>query len=486
MPWLGRIPSCCRPVSTPSPSREPGRRRRQRRPRHRRDLTITGDGRDVTIIDAAGLDRVFHVLGDGDPYPSGTVPQYVVQLRNLTIRGGQTASNDRNGAGVFNNGARLTLASVAVSHNLANASSSVRGGGIGNHGVLTVTDSLISDNGFQGGGFAMGGGVYNFARMVISNSQIVRNSANNFGGGVSTGNVHLSAILSTTVSGNSAGETGGGLHIGTSGAVQLTGSQFLDNSACRGGGIWAMGATIADFTVRENRVASGCTSPTSSGVFLLGATTIRRATIADNIGGPGLFHQRNTATDILLLTESTVSGNPVGLYLQTDSELVNVTISGNGTGIEDDILASQTTLLTQVTLTGNSLAIARRNDAITLRASLLVDNGTNCNLAMISGNYNLEDANSCGLNGANDQVNTTVALLPLADNGGGTLTHALPPGSAPVDVVPANACPAQDQRGFLRPIGSGGNGLTPCDVGAYELGAFLPTSFLNLPAITVR
>ena len=61
-------------------------------------------------------------------------------------------------------------------------------------------------------------------------------------------------------------------------------------------------------------------------------------------------------------------------------------------------------------------------------------------------------------------------LLPLADNGGPTWTHALAPGSLAVD---AGSCTSMggvaitvDQRGIGRPQG------VTCDVGAYEAPVF--------------
>jgi Ca2+-binding RTX toxin-like protein len=54
-------------------------------------------------------------------------------------------------------------------------------------------------------------------------------------------------------------------------------------------------------------------------------------------------------------------------------------------------------------------------------------------------------------------------LLPLADNGGGTQTHALAIGSPALDASPDDAtCPAVDQRGNPRPRGSA------CDIGSFE------------------
>ena len=54
-------------------------------------------------------------------------------------------------------------------------------------------------------------------------------------------------------------------------------------------------------------------------------------------------------------------------------------------------------------------------------------------------------------------------LLPLADNGGGTQTHALAIGSPALDASPDDAtCPATDQRGNPRPRGPA------CDIGSFE------------------
>ncbi|HKH20293.1 MAG TPA: choice-of-anchor Q domain-containing protein, partial [Gammaproteobacteria bacterium] len=63
-------------------------------------------------------------------------------------------------------------------------------------------------------------------------------------------------------------------------------------------------------------------------------------------------------------------------------------------------------------------------------------------------------------------LNTT-----LANNGGPTLTHALPATSPAVDAVTnVNTCPppAQDQRGVTRPQDGNGDGGVACDIGSYE------------------
>jgi hypothetical protein len=65
-----------------------------------------------------------------------------------------------------------------------------------------------------------------------------------------------------------------------------------------------------------------------------------------------------------------------------------------------------------------------------------------------------------------DILNTT-----LANNGGPTLTHALPSTSPAVDAVTnVNTCPppTTDQRGITRPQDGNGDGGVACDIGSYE------------------
>jgi hypothetical protein len=85
---------------------------------------------------------------------------------------------------------------------------------------------------------------------------------------------------------------------------------------------------------------------------------------------------------------------------------------------------------------------------------------------LLSGGYNIQSpGDTCGFDQEGDQVNVTegqLALGPLADNGGTTLTHALEAGSVAIDVIPADMCEVdEDQRGFPRG--------TMCDVGAFEV-----------------
>lgn len=74
----------------------------------------------------------------------------------------------------------------------------------------------------------------------------------------------------------------------------------------------------------------------------------------------------------------------------------------------------------------------------------------------------MDSDDSCLRPRSSDPADHVIELGPLADNGGPTETHALPPDSPAVDAATGD-CPASDQRGASRPYGSA------CDVGAFEL-----------------
>jgi hypothetical protein len=76
-------------------------------------------------------------------------------------------------------------------------------------------------------------------------------------------------------------------------------------------------------------------------------------------------------------------------------------------------------------------------------------------------------------------------LLPLADNGGGTMTHALKKGSRAIDNGNNTVCPATDQRGMSRPVDGNNDDTATCDMGAVEMTPeeFSSPWILFLPAI---
>jgi CSLREA domain-containing protein len=201
------------------------------------DLTITGAGAAVTIIDGNQLDRVFHVYSS-----------ISVTIRNLTIKKGRVEGEWPGGGGILvNDWGTLTINNCIISDNI----SEVFGGAIHNMGgTLTIVGSTISANksGRNGGGIhnsgssailtiekssivdnnsLSGGGIWNAGSSNIINSTIAFNTASS-GGGIDNGGTLI--VMSSTISRNSTfGGNGGGMI--TYGTVELQNTILAENIA---------------------------------------------------------------------------------------------------------------------------------------------------------------------------------------------------------------------------------------------------------------
>ena len=193
------------------------------------------------------------------------------------------------------------------------------------------------------------------------------------------------------------------------------------------------------------------------------------------------------------------AGGDAGGWAGGPLALTNVTLGGNSAsnGAGGGLLATYgTATLVNVTFSGNTAtgngggiffyAIGAA-DSLTLTNTLLADSGTggNCYVspdslkALASAGFNLSDDHSCEsyFTQGGDQNNQPAGLLPLANNGGFTLTHLPRHTSLAVDQGPALGCPATDQRGQPRPAGAA------CDIGAVEVQATDRAWVLDLPAL---
>ena len=161
-------------------------------------VTIRHVGSGSTVVDAKGLDRVFHTTAAGG-----------VTISDLVIQGGSTAAT------------------------------ATSGGGILNSGVLTVTGSTITGNssGLHGGGIETFGAA---ATLNLTDSTVAGNQSAGDGGGIddSQGRVTL---LNDTISGNLADSDrngtgdGGGIGVFSAGAVLTTQSTIDAGNSDSGG-----------------------------------------------------------------------------------------------------------------------------------------------------------------------------------------------------------------------------------------------------------
>ena len=197
--------------------------------------------------------------------------------------------------------------------------------------------------------------------------------------------------------------------------------------------------------------------------------------------GGGLFSQGGSVT----MSESLIANN-VGhigaAVFGSPISLTNVTVSGNTARDPKDTVGGEASViagtafypdavtglvLTNVSVVDNQ-ALANKRMYVFLGGEFknsLFGQFQDC-WGNISGGHNLSVSDSCRVNEEAGDLAVApeqVAVGPLADNGGPTLTHALLPGSFAINGGDNSGCPATDQRGVARPQGG------TCDIGAYEL-----------------
>jgi hypothetical protein len=465
------------------------------------------DGGGLVTLDGQGKTRILF-KGWHDP---AKIPSITVTLQNIRLINGKAPSGADTGEisggalQVGHPGTRLHVIDSTFENN-------------------TTTDINATDN--QGGAIF----VHNAFETVVVGSVFRDNTAGNGGaiGAIASG---MLLVNSRFENNHAADPTAGGIVRGYGGALHLDGvtnsynpdsnktfhvcgSWFEDNTAVRGGGATSSVVsdgfgTLASFdrsTFIHNQV-SGIPGQNNSGQ---GGAVYHVED--DQVGGVN--------EDNFLIRDSTFSQNEV----RYQGGAVWVSILGRGR-VENSTFDHNTTTapLNQVGQ-GGAMAITLGNFDITnsvfaenhaaYQAGALHGGGTANQIALsntIFYNNTLNDqtlpsetkwqgfhTNRPMLDGGqnvqyprlkpvfNNDVNNNITanpiysdplLLPLADNGGPTFTRALQAGSPAVDAGNPAACPALDQRGYLR--------QGACDIGPYELGglSFVPAFWLFTPIL---
>jgi hypothetical protein len=305
-----------------------------------------------------------------------------------------------------------------------NAYHVVTGSGVSTTAVLdgfTVTGGNANSSSLNDSG----GGMYNDSGSPTLNNITFSGNAASAGGGMCNSNYSSPALNNVTFSGNAA-SGGGGMYNSNYSSPTLTNVTFSGNSATGGGGM-----------------DSGNGSPTLNNVTFTGNTAY--------LGG-GIYTFRGSPS----LNNVTFSGNTAdiggGMYSDGYPTLTNVTFSGNTADIGGGMFSQLGHhYIRNTILWGNSGGQITNVGAIEIiRDSVL-------------------QGNCPGFNTCMNIITTDPLLGPLGDNGGGTLTFALLPGSSAIDAGNDTVCPGTDQRGVARPQGA------HCDIGAFESRGFTLT-----------
>lgn len=234
------------------------------------DLTIKGAGRDLTVIDAGGIDRVIHIPDREQDFT----------IRDLTLTGGDTTlSTDGDGGGLrytrWSFPPSLRLIHVAVTSNHSKSG----GGGLALYGDALIYDCVISLN--TTGTPASGGGLsFLFDTLHLIRSTVADNQAHthgaidNYGGTV--------VIDSSTVSGNVASFNGGINNF--TGQLSVVNSTITGNVATSGDSGAVLNWSGSSLSIAHSTIAYNTGVP--GGIYNLGSIdALANTIVANNTGG---------------------------------------------------------------------------------------------------------------------------------------------------------------------------------------------------------
>ena len=256
-------------------------------------ITIVGARPETTTIDAAGLDRVFQVLGGA-----------TLNISGVTITGGSTPNLDPFtgdlGGGIFVSDCTLIANDIVVDNNQA-----ANGGGI-----------FLGSADFNTFTFFPG-------TATITNSTISNNSSTFDAGGISSLFGSSLTLTDSTISGNTADRDAGGIGVAFNGSITVTGSTITGNNALGiiatgtygvGGGLHVNDgfATLSNSTIENNTaltagggIAIGGSDPSGQGNPAPVLTTITDVTFTGNTAGGG------NGIALLSTTGTTPPGNAI-------------------------------------------------------------------------------------------------------------------------------------------------------------------------------
>ena len=296
------------------------------------------------------------------------------------------------------------------------------------------------------------------------------------------------------------------VQVGGGGTAAIAGLTITNGNANPGGGISNESSTL---TVR-NCTISGNSAPgafgTGGGIyndvaFSNGTLEVLNCTIRGNSAGDnggGIYNYGGSMIATLKVVNSTLSGNSAhfyggGIYTisayggSAPADVLNSTFSGNTagrfgggiynnafTGGSSPLVVLHSTFSDNSAFGGPSGGIANVSGTLQLGSTILnASSISNDSGTITSLGYNLSSENGGGfLTATGDQINTTLMLGPLQDNGGPTFTHALLTGSPAIDTGDPNFDPnafnppmLYDQRGSGHDRVAHGR----VDIGAFEI-----------------
>lgn len=383
--------------------------------------TITGNS--ATLVgglenySAAGGGALVYYNGSGSP--GALIANSTVSGNTVTTPGyyyaPYTYISQARGAGIAAYGTGVFAYGATIASNTGTASATMYGGGVFTTSIFASVASTITNNAISSTYYkTFGGGVMSYGPSVLASSVVSGNSASMergyyavAGGGIFSG--YGVQAKYTTFSGNSAS----------------CGNYF---APAAGGAILSAGPAGIGL---QNSTISGNSAVNTSGYYygIYGPSAVGGGVALINPPPAYTASLKSYNTTVAFNTSGTIDG---GIYLYSPASV----------NLQSTIVASNTA---QYDATTNDIGSF---DAIT-----------------ISGDHDLIMAAQSTVTVPPLTLNSDPMLLPLAYNGGDTMTHALDPASPAIDVGSNPKSLQYDQRGnpYARSVGAGP------DIGAFEL-----------------
>lgn len=390
------------------------------------DVAVDGDTVDLTELTCSEI--------------SLESPLFVTQ-DSITLRGENRVPNI-NGVYAGNAGliqhsgtGTLTIDSLTLafgSKYQSNNSKYAGGGCVASSGDVLLQNSVAKycearhtgDGPATGGAIAADGDLSVKYSVVVSNNALVEGSGIARGGGLYAGGGMT--MKYSTVADNAAHHATIDGSSGQGGALQVNTGAYIGRSTISGNDAASIGglAIFGDTTIRSSTI-SGNTSHSTTGTAASGSNVFLYPSAAGSV-----YLSNTTITDNINETYAT-GGLYVGGDATVTASLVSNVVSGNsGQGLSHDFRVPAATVV---------------------------------------GDHNLVGWIADGLPPPGTILEEAIQMLPLADNGGPTQTHAIGNGSWAFNQGIYNdqgkTDPYTDQRGENREVGAG------VDIGAFETDA---------------
>jgi hypothetical protein len=380
------------------------------------NCTLTGNSADNAGggIEGTNVTVTGSTLTNNTSFNAGGIDAGTLTVTNCTLAG-NSAFFQAGGLRVANNS--LTVSNSTLTGNTAGGA----GGAIYySFGSATVTNCFLTNNSaLDGGGIALDDGTVSITVCRLTGN------AGQLGGAVLVSGLRPSVeVAGCTLSQNTATVEGGALRI-DGGTVTVDGCLLESNSAARGGALAnSLSGSLPPASVTTLHSHFTLNSANGGGAIASdGILTVAACSLVANIAnrGGGLLNDGGTLT-LLTTTVSSNSGYQTGGGVEIDAGsavLVALTVAQNAAS------------------SGGGLFVATTANPVLLRNSIVWGNTDLGGAANDIGGENLDPSSSYNLigtggsGGLSNGVNHNLVgvadagLLPLANNGGATLSYAL-------------------------------------------------------------